>query len=171
MPHVTTWVIHWWLARQKWYGYPAWLRKSVLAGRRVGAKLPTTGGRKWHKKLPSLKMLRGRHRLWFSLHRRFWCLWANQTEGWTCLHWWNPIKSIWMWLRRQVILMWSSCCLPTFHVWRGDNYRQTSRWKIRHERLGSDEKMCFESDYSIVFDEAENRMHTIKAVMVATLGD
>mgnify|MGYP000739253933 CR=1 FL=1 len=28
----------------------------------------------------------------------------------------------------------------------------------------------FESDASIVFDEAENRMHTIKAVMVATLG-
>jgi ornithine carbamoyltransferase len=25
--------------------------------------------------------------------------------------------------------------------------------------------------YSIVFDQAENRMHTIKAVMVATLGD
>ncbi|HAO3387735.1 TPA: ornithine carbamoyltransferase subunit F, partial [Escherichia coli] len=29
----------------------------------------------------------------------------------------------------------------------------------------------FESAHSIVFDEAENRMHTIKAVMVATLGD
>ena len=29
----------------------------------------------------------------------------------------------------------------------------------------------FEADYSIVFDEAENRMHTIKAVMVATLGE
>jgi ornithine carbamoyltransferase len=29
----------------------------------------------------------------------------------------------------------------------------------------------FESERSIVFDEAENRMHTIKAVMVATLGD
>ena len=29
----------------------------------------------------------------------------------------------------------------------------------------------FESKNSIVFDEAENRMHTIKAVMVATLGD
>jgi ornithine carbamoyltransferase len=29
----------------------------------------------------------------------------------------------------------------------------------------------FESTNSIVFDEAENRMHTIKAVMVATLGD
>jgi len=28
----------------------------------------------------------------------------------------------------------------------------------------------FESHHSIVFDEAENRMHTIKAVMVATLG-
>ena len=29
----------------------------------------------------------------------------------------------------------------------------------------------FESKKSVVFDEAENRMHTIKAVMVATLGD
>jgi ornithine carbamoyltransferase len=29
----------------------------------------------------------------------------------------------------------------------------------------------FESPYSIVFDQAENRLHTIKAVMVATLGD
>jgi ornithine carbamoyltransferase len=28
----------------------------------------------------------------------------------------------------------------------------------------------FESERSIVFDQAENRMHTIKAVMVATLG-
>ena len=29
----------------------------------------------------------------------------------------------------------------------------------------------FESEHSIVFDQAENRMHTIKAVMVATLGE
>ena len=29
----------------------------------------------------------------------------------------------------------------------------------------------FESPASVVFDEAENRMHTIKAVMVATLGE
>ena len=29
----------------------------------------------------------------------------------------------------------------------------------------------FESDASVVFDQAENRLHTIKAVMVATLGD
>ena len=29
----------------------------------------------------------------------------------------------------------------------------------------------FRSDSSVVFDEAENRMHTIKAVMVATISD
>jgi len=29
----------------------------------------------------------------------------------------------------------------------------------------------FDSEASVVFDEAENRMHTIKAVMVATLGE
>ena len=29
----------------------------------------------------------------------------------------------------------------------------------------------FESGQSVVFDEAENRMHTIKAVMLATLGE
>jgi ornithine carbamoyltransferase len=28
----------------------------------------------------------------------------------------------------------------------------------------------FESEHSLVFDQAENRLHTIKAVMVATLG-
>ena len=29
----------------------------------------------------------------------------------------------------------------------------------------------FESEYSIVFDQSENRMHTIKAIMVSTLGE
>jgi ornithine carbamoyltransferase len=29
----------------------------------------------------------------------------------------------------------------------------------------------FESDYNIAFEQAENRMHTIKALLVATLGD
>src|SRR5262245_50615997 len=29
----------------------------------------------------------------------------------------------------------------------------------------------FESDYNLAFEQAENRMHTIKAILVATLGD
>jgi ornithine carbamoyltransferase len=32
------------------------------------------------------------------------------------------------------------------------------------------EEIVFESEPSIVFDQAENRMHTIKAILVATLG-
>ncbi|KGQ71559.1 ornithine carbamoyltransferase [Chelonobacter oris] len=60
-------------------------------------------------------------------------------------------------------------CLPAFH----DD--QTTVGKEMLAKYGmnglevSDE--VFESEASIVFDEAENRMHTIKAVMVATLGD
>ncbi|GAD78663.1 ornithine carbamoyltransferase [Vibrio ezurae] len=59
-------------------------------------------------------------------------------------------------------------CLPAFH----DD--QTTIGKEIAEKYGmqglevTDE--VFESEFSIVFDEAENRMHTIKAVMVATLG-
>ena len=60
-------------------------------------------------------------------------------------------------------------CLPAFHN--------------EHTKVGGEIEMAyglkglevteevFESPNSIVFDEAENRMHTIKAVMVATLGD
>lgn len=59
-------------------------------------------------------------------------------------------------------------CLPAFH----DLGTQVGR--ELHERYGlsslevTDE--VFESEHSVVFDQAENRMHTIKAVMVATLG-
>ncbi|PMH42521.1 ornithine carbamoyltransferase [Vibrio sp. 10N.286.49.B3] len=59
-------------------------------------------------------------------------------------------------------------CLPAFH----DD--ETVIGKEIAEKYGmkglevTDE--VFESEYSIVFDEAENRMHTIKAIMVATLG-
>lgn len=59
-------------------------------------------------------------------------------------------------------------CLPAFHN------NETAIGKEISEKYGmnglevTDE--VFESDYSIVFDEAENRMHTIKAIMVATLG-
>ncbi|MFJ8309528.1 MULTISPECIES: ornithine carbamoyltransferase [unclassified Streptomyces] len=60
-------------------------------------------------------------------------------------------------------------CLPAFH----DLGTQVGR-EI-HERYGLSElevtDEVFESAHSVVFDEAENRMHTIKAVMVATLGN
>jgi ornithine carbamoyltransferase len=60
-------------------------------------------------------------------------------------------------------------CLPSFHN------RGTAIGEEIHEKFGleamevTDE--VFESDASVVWDEAENRVHTIKAVMVATLGD
>ena len=60
-------------------------------------------------------------------------------------------------------------CLPAFHD------LNTSVGKDMYEKFGltamevTDE--IFEGEASIVFDEAENRMHTIKAVMVATLGN
>lgn len=59
-------------------------------------------------------------------------------------------------------------CLPAYHN------RQTGIGEEIYQKYGieamevTDE--VFESPSSIVFDEAENRMHTIKAVMVATLG-
>lgn len=59
-------------------------------------------------------------------------------------------------------------CLPAFH-----NADTTIGAQIKEEfGLESMEvtEAVFESDASIVFDEAENRLHTIKAVMVATLG-
>ncbi len=59
-------------------------------------------------------------------------------------------------------------CLPAFHD------LETTVGKEIYEKFGIKEQEVtdevFESKYSVVFDEAENRMHTIKAVMVATLG-
>ncbi|WP_242893530.1 ornithine carbamoyltransferase [Actinomadura litoris] len=59
-------------------------------------------------------------------------------------------------------------CLPSFHN------RETAVGERIFQRTGLEElevtDEVFESDASLVFDEAENRMHTIKAVMVATLG-
>ncbi|RPE04500.1 ornithine carbamoyltransferase [Candidatus Pantoea deserta] len=59
-------------------------------------------------------------------------------------------------------------CLPAFH----DD--QTTLGRQMAEQYGLRDGMevsnaVFESEHSIVFDQAENRMHTIKAVMVATL--
>ena len=58
-------------------------------------------------------------------------------------------------------------CLPAFHNLDTEVGRQV------HERYGLKEievtDEVFESDASIVFTQAENRLHTIKAVLVATL--
>ena len=60
-------------------------------------------------------------------------------------------------------------CLPAYHN------LETKAGRDVHEKFGLNgievTEEVFESENSIVFDEAENRMHTIKAVMVATLGD
>ena len=59
-------------------------------------------------------------------------------------------------------------CLPSFHN------RETIIGEDVYQKFGLDgmevTEEVFESGASIVFDEAENRVHTIKAVMVATLG-
>lgn len=59
-------------------------------------------------------------------------------------------------------------CLPAFHN------RQTKVGEEIYQKFGVDgmevTEEVFESETSLVFDEAENRLHTIKAVLVATLG-
>ncbi len=59
-------------------------------------------------------------------------------------------------------------CLPAFHN------RDTAVGEEIFQQFGLDglevTDEVFESERSIVFDQAENRLHTIKAVMVATLG-
>jgi ornithine carbamoyltransferase len=59
-------------------------------------------------------------------------------------------------------------CLPAFHNTDTSVGKELYE-KYRLEALEVTEEV-FESPASIVFDEAENRMHTIKAVLVATLG-
>ncbi|WP_154889926.1 ornithine carbamoyltransferase [Longibaculum muris] len=59
-------------------------------------------------------------------------------------------------------------CLPSFHDF------ETEVAKAKNEQgidIREVEDEVFRSEHSVVFDEAENRMHTIKAVMVATLGN
>jgi ornithine carbamoyltransferase len=59
-------------------------------------------------------------------------------------------------------------CLPAFHD------RNTKVGEELFQATGMDglevTDEVFESAHSIVFDQAENRMHTIKAILVATLG-
>jgi len=60
-------------------------------------------------------------------------------------------------------------CLPAFHN------TETKVGADIYEKFGLESmevtEEVFESEASIVFDEAENRLHTIKAIMVATMGD
>jgi len=60
-------------------------------------------------------------------------------------------------------------CLPSFHN------RETKVGEEIYQKYGLNGMEVtddvFESEHSIVFDQSENRMHTIKAIMVATLGD
>jgi ornithine carbamoyltransferase len=59
-------------------------------------------------------------------------------------------------------------CLPSFHN-RETTIGEDIYQKFELEAMEVTDEV-FESEASIVFDEAENRIHTIKAVMVATLG-
>ena len=58
-------------------------------------------------------------------------------------------------------------CLPAFHDLNTDTGKEVYQ-KFAIDCMEVTDEV-FESDRSIVFDEAENRMHTIKAVMAATL--
>lgn len=60
-------------------------------------------------------------------------------------------------------------CLPAFHS-RDTKIGEEIFRKYGLECMEVTEEV-FESEASVVFDQAENRMHTIKAVLVATLGD
>jgi ornithine carbamoyltransferase len=59
-------------------------------------------------------------------------------------------------------------CLPAFHN------RETTKGEELYKKFGMEglevADDVFESPASVVFDQAENRMHTIKAILVATLG-
>ncbi len=57
-------------------------------------------------------------------------------------------------------------CLPAFHDFET---QQAKAWKEKGYDIREVTDEVFRSKHSVVFDEAENRLHTIKAVIVATL--
>ena len=58
-------------------------------------------------------------------------------------------------------------CLPSFHDFETKLARE---WQEKGFDIREVTDEVFRSRHSVVFDEAENRMHTIKAVMAATIG-
>jgi ornithine carbamoyltransferase len=60
-------------------------------------------------------------------------------------------------------------CLPALHN-TGTQLGQQLAAQYHLDALEVTDEV-FESPASVVFDQAENRLHTIKAVMVATIGD
>jgi len=61
-------------------------------------------------------------------------------------------------------------CLPGFHNEQTTVGREIANKTGMHDGLEVTHDV-FESPASVVFDQAENRLHTIKAIMVATIGD
>ncbi len=61
-------------------------------------------------------------------------------------------------------------CLPAFHDDQTTLGKQMAKEYDLHGGMEVTDEV-FESAHSMVFDQAENRMHTIKAVMVATLSE
>ena len=58
-------------------------------------------------------------------------------------------------------------CLPAFHDFETGMAKE---WKEMGYDIREVTDEVFRSSHSVVFDEAENRMHTIKAILVATIG-
>lgn len=59
-------------------------------------------------------------------------------------------------------------CLPAFHNFET---KMAKEWKEKGIDIREVTDEVFRSKHAVVFDEAENRMHTIKAILVATIGN